>query len=636
MPARPGVRVANPPERPLVLFDGTCGFCKTWIARWRERTGDAVDYAPSQTEGARFPEIPDEAYARSVQLVLPDGIVLSGAESVARLFSLPRGRGAFGWDVLYRRVPGAAPVAELGYRVIAGHRSAAAAATRVLWGRSVLRPTYFAANALFLRLLGLCYLAAFVSFWVQADGLVGERGILPVGAFLDWVRSQTGAERYWLVPTLCWLGSGNAALHALCAGGVFASLLLVAGLFPALAAFLAWLLYLSVAIAGQLFLEFQWDLLLLETGLLAILLAPPRRRRVGSGLAAPALSRLLLVWLLFRLMLSSGVVKLSSGDPTWRHLTALRYHFETQCLPPWTAWYVHHAPPWFLTFSCAAVFFIELVVPFFFFAPRRLRRIACALTVLLQLVITATGNYAFFNWLTVALAVLLVDDESFPSRWRASAIAAAPRSRGGAWPRGILVSAAVWLLAASAVPFLATLGAGPSIPSPLIAVYRAGAPLRSANGYGLFAVMTTTRPEILIEGSDDGTSWRGYEFRWKPGDPARRPAFVAPHQPRLDWQMWFAALGSYEENPWLIQFLQRLLEGSPDVSRLLARDPFATRPPRYVRAVVYDYRFTSPAERAATGAWWRRELKGLYCPVLRGAEAAPAPDENEGTRPSPR
>ena len=626
MPPRPRVRVANPPERPLVLYDGTCGFCKTWIARWRERTGDAVDYAPSQTEGPRFPEIPLSSFAEAVQLVLPDGSVLSGAESVARLSALPRGRGVFEW--VYRRVPGAAPASELAYRLIARHRSAAAAATRILWGRSVLRPTYFAANALFLRLLGLCYLAAFVSFRVQADGLVGEHGILPVGAFLDWVRSQTGAERYWLVPTLCWLGSGNAALHGLCAGGVFASLLLVAGLFPAFAALLAWLLYLSIAVAGQLFLEFQWDLLLLETGLLAIFLAPPRRRRVGSGLAAPALSRFLLVWLLFRLMLSSGVVKLSSGDPTWRHLTALRYHFETQCLPPWTAWYLHNAPPWFLTFSCAAVFFIELVVPFFFFAPRRLRLIACALTVLLQLAIAGTGNYAFFNWLTVALAVLLVDDASFPRRlflWKSEAVeAAALRSRGGAWPRWILVPAAVWLLAASAVPFLATLGAGPKIPAPLIAVYRAGAPLRSANGYGLFAVMTTTRPEILIEGSDDGSSWRGYEFRWKPGDLARRPAFVAPHQPRLDWQMWFAALGSYEENPWLIRFLQRLLEGSPDVTRLLARDPFAGRPPRYVRAVVYDYRFTTPVERASTGAWWKREPKGLYCPVLRRSDEGPA------------
>jgi predicted DCC family thiol-disulfide oxidoreductase YuxK len=614
-------RVATPPVRPLVLYDGTCGFCKTWIARWKERTGDTVDYEPSQTAGERFPEIPPDEFAEAVRLVLPDGGVFSGAESVARLLALPSGRGVPLW--IYRHVPGAAAVAELGYRIIARHRRVAAAVTRLLWGRSVLRPTYFAANALFLRLLGLCYLAAFVSFWVQEDGLVGEHGILPLGEFLEWVRGQTGAERYWLVPTLSWWSSGNAGLHAICAAGVAASLLLILGLVPVAAAFLAWLCYLSVTVAGQVFLEFQWDLLLLEAGLLAIFLAPPLRRRIGSGLAAPALSRFLLVWLLFRLMLSSGIVKLTSGDPTWRNLTALRYHYETQCLPPWTAWYMHHAPTWFLTVSCVALFFIELVVPFFFFAPRRLRLIACGLTVFLQALIAATGNYAFFNLLTVALAVLLIDDGSFPRGWRDAAIRAGrdgersePRATPGAWPRWILVPVAVWLLAASSVPFLATLGARESIPGPLIAIYRAGTPLRSANGYGLFAVMTTSRPEIVVEGSDDGDDWRPYEFRWKPGDPARRPGFVAPHQPRLDWQMWFAALGNYQENPWLIRFLQKLLEGSPDVVRLLARNPFPTRPPRYVRAVLYDYRFTTAAERARSGAWWRRELKGLYCPVL--------------------
>jgi lipase maturation factor 1 len=254
-------------------------------------------------------------------------------------------------------------------------------------------------------------------------------------------------------------------------------------------------------------------------------------------------------------------------------------------------------------------------VPFFFFAPRRLRLAACALTVFLQGAIAATGNYAFFNALTVALAVLLIDDASLPGRWRDSAIRAA-QGGGGGWPRGVLVPAAALLLAVSAVPFLATVGARTKIPGPLLSLYRAASPLRSANGYGLFAVMTTSRPEILVEGSDDGATWRAYAFRWKPGDPSIRPAFVAPHQPRLDWQMWFAALGGYEENPWLIRFLQRLLEGSPEVRRLLALDPFPGRPPRYVRAVVYDYRFTSAAERARTGAWWRREVRGLYCPVL--------------------
>jgi predicted DCC family thiol-disulfide oxidoreductase YuxK len=606
--------VARPPERPLAIFDGDCGFCRLWIARWRKRTGSKVDYAPSQEVAARFPEIPEERFAEAIQLILPDGEVLGGAEAVA---ALSGGEPGSGFPLAaYRRVPGLGAVLELAYRLIASHRSAAMTATRVLWGRSVLSPTYFAASALFLRLLGLCYLAAFVSLWVQIDGLIGSRGILPVGPFLDWVRSVTGAGRYWLVPTLSWITPGDAALHVQCAAGAAASLLLLAGLLPAWSAAAAWLLYLSLSVAGQTFLEFQWDILLTEAGLLAVFLAPPSRVRLRAGLFAPRLARFLLVWLLFRLMLSSGVVKLESGDAAWRSLTALRVHYETQPLPPWTAWFMHQLPPSFQAASCVFLFFTELLIPLLYFAPRRLRLFGCAMTILLQAIVAATGNYAFFNLLTISLAILLVDDEAFPVRWRAAAAAAAGDRRWKGW---ILRPVAIVLLAASAVPFLASFGLRGKIPKPFVALYRAVAPLRSANGYGLFAVMTTKRPEIVVEGSDDGASWRSYEFRWKPGDPLRRPRFVAPHQPRLDWQMWFAALGDYRSNPWLLNLLGRLAEGSPEVLALLARNPFPERPPRLVRAVVYDYRFTNADERRRTGAWWKRELRSLYAPVLGGS-----------------
>ena len=582
-----------------------------------------MDYAPSQEVAERFPEIPKERFAEAFQLVLPDGNILGGAEAVAALSGGEPGGGA--WLALYRGVPGARPLAELAYRLIASHRPAATKATRLLWGKSVLKPTYFAASALFLRLLGLCYLAAFVSLWVQVDGLIGARGVLPLQPFLDWVRGQTGAGRYWLLPTLSWLSASDTALHLQCAAGVGASLLLIAGLVPAWSAAAAWLLYLSLSVAGQTFLEFQWDILLTEAGLLAIFLAPLSRLRLRAGLYAPRLAHFLLVWLLFRLMLSSGVVKLGSGDPTWRNLTALTVHYQTQPLPPWTAWFMHQLPAGFQKASCLLMFFVELVVPLLYFAPRRLRHFACAMTILLQAIVAATGNYAFFNLLTISLAVLLIDDEAFPQRWRDAAASSAGAAAGGnggrratpaAWSRWILVPVAVVLLAASAVPFLASLGMRGSIPGALISVYRAVAPLRSTNGYGLFAVMTTERPEIIIEGSDDGAEWRAYEFRWKPGDPLRRPRFVAPHQPRLDWQMWFAALGDYRSNPWLLNLLGRLAEGSPDVLRLLARNPFPERPPRLVRAVVYDYRFTDAKERRRTGAWWKREIRGLYAPVI--------------------
>jgi hypothetical protein len=312
-------------------------------------------------------------------------------------------------------------------------------------------------------------------------------------------------------------------------------------------------------------------------------------------------------------MLSSGVVKLSSGDAAWRSLAALRVHYETQPLPPWTAWFLHQLPAWFQTASCVFLFFVELAVPFLFFAPRRLRHFACGLTVLLQVLIAATGNYAFFNLLTVSLAVLLLDDSAFPRRWRESAQSSAGTAR---WPRWVLGPVAVVLFAASSVPFAAALGLREAVPQPLVSVYRLLSPLRSANGYGLFAVMTTSRPEIVLEGSRDGIVWKPYEFRWKPGEVLSRPRFVAPHQPRLDWQMWFAALGTYRENPWLVRVLGRLLEGSPEVLGLLAENPFPDEPPRFVRAALYDYRFTDPAERRRSGAWWRRAEKGLYIPAL--------------------
>src|SRR5262249_35852467 len=283
-------------------------------------------------------------------------------------------------------------------------------------------------------------------------------------------------------------------------------------------------------------------------------------------------------------------------------------------LPPWTAWFFHQLPPAFQTFSAVLLFTVELAVPFLFFAPRRLRILAFQLAVLLQVLIAATGDYAFFNFLPLALAVLLVGDQSWPARWARGAAASAPPPRP--WPRAILVPVAVLTILASSIEFAASLDRSLRFPEPVVAVVRTVGAFRSFNGYGLFMVMTTQRPEIVIEGSLDGVTWRPYEFRYKPGDPARRPKFVEPHQPRLDWQMWFAALGGYEQNPWVRAFLERLLEGSPAVLGLLATNPFPNGPPRYVRAVLYDYRFTDFGERQATGAWWKRRELGLFCPVF--------------------
>ncbi|HSE62818.1 MAG TPA: lipase maturation factor family protein, partial [Thermoanaerobaculia bacterium] len=333
-------RVQNPPDsRPLVVFDGDCGFCRFWIERWKSVSGGHLDYAPYQEVATRFPEIDVDEFRRAVQLVLPSGEVFAAAHAVVRALAEIPGKGH--WLTLYR-VPGVRPLVELAYRLTAANRGLASRFTRVLWGGVAAKPTYRRASAVFLRLLALSYLAAFVSLWVQVDGLIGPRGILPADRFLEWVRGQTGVGRYWLVPTLAWLSPGTGMLHVLCGAGAASSIAVLLGIAPTLGLFLAWVFYLSLSSVGQIFLGYQWDALLLETGLLAIFLSPPAWRLKFSSLCLPSeTTRRLLLWLLFRLMFSSGVVKLGSGDPAWRSLTALRYHYETQPLPTWLAWFFH-------------------------------------------------------------------------------------------------------------------------------------------------------------------------------------------------------------------------------------------------------------------------------------------------------
>jgi hypothetical protein len=324
-------------------------------------------------------------------------------------------------------------------------------------------------------------------------------------------------------------------------------------------------------------------------------------------------------WLLFRLMFSSAVVKITSGDPSWRHLTALEYHYETQCLPPWTAWYAHHLPAWFQRGSVIAMFAIEGVAPFLIVTPRRIRMLGAAAMALLQALILLTGNYCFFNLLTLALIVLLLDDAVWPLSWRGRAAgrdAGAPRPAGGRWPSWVTGPVTAVLFLMSLAPLVGTFRIPAGRLGPLAMLHDAAAPLRVVSGYGLFAAMTTRRQEIIVEGSADGRIWLPYEFRYKPGDTMRRPRFVAPHQPRLDWQMWFAALGDYRNSPWYLSFCQRLLEGSRPVLALLENNPFPAAPPRYVRGVLYDYHFTDAATRRATGEWWRREERGPFGPVL--------------------
>ena len=601
-------------DRPVLVYDGECAFCRAWIARWRNVVGDRLDFAPFQEAAARFPAIARERFAAAVQLIEPGGRVSEGAEAVFRALALAPGRG--GPLALYRHVPGVAAITEAIYRGVARHRGAMHRLTRAVWGPHVVPTGHTATAWLFLRLLGVTYLIAFVSLWVQIMGLAGSGGILPAREYLALWREHYGAAAAWSLPTLCWWNASDAFLHVLCAAGTLAAALLAVGLVPALATAACWLFYLSVSVVCQDFLWFQWDSLLLETGLIAILLAPVVWRSTPRRDAPPSGAALWVVrWLLFRLMFSSAVVKLASGDPTWRDLSALTYHYETQPLPPWTAWYMHHLPAWCHRASAVGVFAIEGVAPFLMVFPRRIRFATAWAMVALQLMMIATGNYGFFNLLSIALCVTLLDDGALLRLPEAGA-SRAPRRPRGAWPKPFVRAAALALFLLGLVPMFRTLRWPTGLLGPVASVERLLSPLRSINSYGLFAVMTTRRPEIVVEGSDDGATWRAYEFRYKPGRLDRRPPFVAPHMPRLDWQMWFAALGDYRQETWFLYFAQRLLEGKPAVRALLEHDPFPGAPPRFLRATVYDYRFTDAATRRSTGAWWRRERRGLYCPVL--------------------
>lgn len=444
-------------------------------------------------------------------------------------------------------------------------------------------------------------------------GLLGTQGISPAAEFLRAVREQLGGSAWHVVPTICWFETGDGFLVGMCVAGCAISAVLMAGFAPGGCVLALWALYLSLCAVGSPFLSFQWDALLLETALLAVFFLPWKWRPDWSRESRVSwLARWLLWWLLFRLMFASGVVKLSSGDETWRTLSALQFHFETQPLPLWTAWYVHQLPYWLLRMVEAIMFAIEFIAPFLIVAPRRWRHGGAVALIVLQAAIMATGNYAFFNLLTIALCLLLFDDAAWRRRWRERFAPASEAPAAATWPLRLFGPVAGVITIVTFMSLVDAFRTGWRWPEPFAGLRNSLAPLMSFNGYGLFAVMTTTRPEIFVEGSVDGVNWQTYRFRWKPGNERIPPALVAPHQPRLDWQMWFAALSDYQNNPWFIRFLGRLLEGSPEVLALLEWNPFPSHPPRYVRAVVCDYRFTRWGEEG----WWKRGPEKLYCPVL--------------------
>jgi lipase maturation factor 1 len=489
---------------------------------------------------------------------------------------------------------------------------------------------------LFLRIIGIAYFAAFASLGTQVQGLLGVNGILPAARLVHMIKMMEGSSGLWLFPSLYWAHPTDAMLHLICWGGAAASLLVISGVLTAPALIACWILWLSMVIIGQDFLSFQWDILLLEAGFLSIFLAPWRMleppwriKQVAIPMSPPpAVLIWLLYCLLFKLMFESGLVKLTSQDPTWAGLTALDYHYLTQPLPTPAAWLAAKLPEIFLRVSVCGVFVIELLLPFLIFAGRRLRLVAACGFLMLQILIASTGNYAYFNLLTIAMCFLLIDDNT----WRRLLPGGIRnwffniRLQPSPKPRQF-VSVAV----ACVIGFLTLINfCPPSSVPPLVQLVEAPlSRLFLVNSYGLFASMTTERNEIIVEGSNDGQNWQPYEFRFKPGDLQAPPCIVAPLQPRLDWQMWFAALAPLEHSPWFAHFMVRLFQGSPDVLALLKKNPFPDHPPKFLRAELYRYTFSDWGELLSKGQWWRRQYQGRFAPEISVEQLLPP------ERPSP-
>jgi lipase maturation factor 1 len=487
---------------------------------------------------------------------------------------------------------------------------------------------------LFLRALGAIYFSAFFSLVFQIRGLMGPSGILPAGGYLQQVSESLGHwQRLWYAPTVLWFSSGSPMLMAICWAGMLASLLLVLNLWPRAMLIVCFISFLSFVAAAQDFSGYQSDGMLLEAGFISLFFAPPGiRPRLGQWHPASRASLFLLQWEWFRIYFQSGVVKLLSGDPEWRHFTAMDEYYQNGPLPTWIGWYVQHLPHWFHAATVYATLAMELGLVWMLFLPRRWR-IACFFIVTpWQIAVILTANYTFLNYLVLAMGVLLLDDrlvhKLLPQKWKAGlAEPSKPQSIStftsatlrnrlrNHWDAIKLSASAViltWIFYATAAEVIWMFARVPLPTSPVIALE----PLRIANQYGLFAVMTRGRYEIEFQGSSNGRDWAAYPFRYKPQALNQPPGIYAPYQPRFDWNLWFASLGQWREYPIVTNTEVRLLANDKDVLALFAGNPFPQQPPKQIRAVLWQYWFTSVAEKRATGMWWRRQLLGLYAPTL--------------------
>jgi lipase maturation factor 1 len=509
------------------------------------------------------------------------------------------------------------------------------------------------ARWIFLRALGLIYFSAFFSLAFQIRGLIGPAGILPAGEYLQAIAQSAGRARLWYAPSVVWASSSSHALMTLCWVGMVTAILVILNIWPRAGLFLCFVCFLSLMSSAGEFSGYQSDGMLLEAGFISLFFAPPTFRP-GLGVAHPPIraSLFLLQWEWFRIYYESGIAKLASRDPQWRHFTAMDEYYQNGPLPTWIGWYVQHFPHWFHAATAFGTLAMELVVVWMMLLPRRWR-IACFLIVTCwQIGIILTANYTFLNYLVLALGFLLLDDRFLsrfvPRGWRQAvpSLRTAGTSRGAeavneaaqqekAEPTATRNEPAslsdllyrylaplqlaltgvmfAWLFYSSTALLVWMIAPGAPLPStPVVALE----PFRIADRYGLFARMTRGRYEIEFQGSQDGQNWTTYPFRYKPQDPRKAPGIYAPYQPRFDWNLWFASLGDWRSNSIVPRTEERLLAGSQDVLALFAANPFPQGPPRQVRAVIWQYWFSTPEQKRTQGVWWTRKYLGLYAPTL--------------------
>jgi hypothetical protein len=464
-------------------------------------------------------------------------------------------------------------------------------------------PTYWYSNWLFERGLAVVYLIAFVVAVNQFVPLLGERGLLPVTRFVREVPFRAA-------PSLFYAASSDRAFQAAAWLGVVLSCVALTGIaqrrgaLPAVVVWaMLWLLYLSFVNVGQTFYGFGWESLLLEAGFFTIFMG-------ASSTPPHAFLNWIYRWTLFRLMFGAGLIKIR-GDSCWRDLTCLDYYYETQPIPNALSWYFHHLPRSVLHGGVVVNHVVELIVPFGFFLPQPFAGIAGIITIAFQLGLIVSGNLSWLNWLTIVLAFTTLDN-----RW----LSWLPVSMPVLQPIPMAQRIAVYVL--TVVVALLSIAPTMNMLSSQQVMNTAFNSLQIVNTYGAFGSITRDRYEIAIEGTDeenvtDKTVWREYEFKGKPGDPSRPPAQIAPYHLRLDWLMWFAAMSSAQDYPWFPQLLLKLLEGDRNVLGLLRSNPFPDRPPHWIRAQLYLYRFTSPEERRSTRRWWNRQVVAPYFPAVR-------------------